>query len=154
MPYVSLPFNIEWSKTASIIFGKLYTKYRHIPWMSINRVSEYFLILFWVLIISSSKRLGIQWYWMCGKAMPTWFTSIYVKIFYRIFISIKRKLLNFLHVYKMKMNWMSVRCKIYDIEIISFTNFVSTICTVHTIHHRNTIYKHRINVIILAGNLK
>lgn len=154
MPYITLSFHVKALKQFTIIFSKFYSHYSHIIWMCVNSVSEHFLKLLRIFIITHSKLFRIKTQWCSWKPMFWWHTSIFLKVSLSVFFNVDGELFDLLYIYEMEVYGVGVRCKIYDIKIVSISNKISAIGTTHTVHHWHSINKHGINISILIGNFK
>lgn len=154
VPDVSLPFDVHTFPIASVILGKFNSQNSHILWLSIKSVFKYLLIFLRLLIFICPKFLRVKRYRNMLKSMLIRLSTINLKVFFCIFLNIKLELLDLLHINKMEMNRMRVRCQINDIEIINISHFICAVCTIHAHHHRSTVDKHSIHIIILIVNLK
>ncbi len=61
MPDIATASDFE-TKWLSIIMADLHTENSHFFRVSIDHISEYFLMLFWELVLSNSERLRIKIY--------------------------------------------------------------------------------------------
>lgn len=142
MKYITLTSHFKGFKLSTVISSESSSYYSHLLGMGINCISEYFIYFIWINIVPISEILWINNFMNKWKSMFWWPSSIQLKISLWVSSNINRELFDFLHIYEMEMDRMSIRSKIDQVKIIGFTSFKSAAGAFHSIHHGLTINEH------------